>query len=364
MGLGAAAVAAWPLLRRDAVGALLAAPPVFPGQVGDAIAYTTATGTPCWRFFAFAGAPADDFHYVQCIVPQSLDVAVPTPTVLVTHGATGTEASIIGEINPRTGVRKALPYVVDSWLDHGWPVVAGRQGSTITDTGRGRNGQWGSQASRLGIVDSWHWVQTAWTPHPNGFCVFGMSMGGAVALNFLLEAKTQAIPVAGAYSLDGVTNLAYCYTKNFSFAKQIRTVYGIVSPCVPGDEQWIAKVNVPDGGHDPQACSPSQFAPVPIRLAASGNDPSVHRIANSLLFFNTMTASGWPVEFSQLAYTGGHTAAKHFRPTDINPFFERALAIAPWPPITTTTEAPTTTAAPPPPTEAPTTTTEAPIPPI
>ena len=291
------------------------------GQVGDAVAYFTAAGTACWMFYAFAGTgddPNDNYHYAKVIVPQALDVTTSTPTVFVVHGATATEECITKGA--------AMIRVTQSWLDLGWPVVATREGSSINPTtlnGTAISATWGNQRARAGMVDAWRWAQQAWTPHPLGFLVFGISMGGAGGLNFAAEAQRQHIPVGALYSVDGVTNLAASYNSTSSFRKPIRTAYGLPTAGVPGTAQWIAKVDTADGGHDPQNFGPKLWA-FPIRLCASPGDPTVLKAYNTDMFYMAAIRAGWASEISILSYTGGHCSASHFRPADVNPFFVRA----------------------------------------
>lgn len=338
LGLATGAAAVYPLLSGAAAGALLADPPVFPGQVGAATSYTTAKGTACWALNVYAGTGADlndNYHYTKVLVPQSLDVTVATPTVLVVHGATALEDCIT-----RGG---GVTMLAQSWLDLGWAVIATREGSTVTATGNGANGKWGNEPSRKGMADAWRWVRTAWTPDPHGFLVFGFSMGGLGGLNFAAEARRQRLPIAAVYGVDSATNLADCSVRNVAFHKQIKAAYALPN-YQAGDANWSTKVDVADGGHDPNKFV-AGLMPFPLRLAASPNDTTVKITFNTTMFYNLLRAAGWGAELSVLTYSGGHCAAKHFLPKDVNPFFLRALSRVNQAPLATFTHEVTGTAA-------------------
>lgn len=294
----------------------------LPGQVGDAIAYTTRLGTPAWRYYVYAGGPADNYHYAQVILPSNFSTTTATPTVLVIHGSTATEDSFTKSANNKGG-----NLMLNSWIDKGWAVIATREGQDINPiTHNGINGKWGNELSRQGMVDAWRWAQSAWTPDPHGFLAYGFSMGGLGGLNFAYEAQQQAVPVAALYMVDGATNLAYDYSHRSSFAINIRKAYNLPAKTVVGDAAWTAKVDTADGGHDPQKFY-SSLTPFPLYMSASGNDPAVNKLNNSLLLYNTLAASGWAThaELGYWSYGGGHNASNHFSPSVTNPFFDRAL---------------------------------------
>ena len=308
----------------------------LPGQIGDATPYVTATGTPCWQVAAYAGTP-DNYRYVLCLLPQSLDIATATPTVMAMHGLTALETQIVGTLNSR-GVRTGVAGLVDSWLDRGWAVVAPRMGSDVKinpTTGKktGINFPCGNAESRLGLLDVHRWMQAAWTPDPRGLLVLSQSMGTVAALNHAIAARAESLPLAAVYSVDGATNLAYLRTRGTAAIKKaIRNAYRLSNTCVAGDPEWIAKV----GGHDPQNVEADQYSVMAIRLAASGNDPTVNKVNNSVLWHNTFSPT-WPAECSRRDYAGGHCASGHFNVADVNGFFTRALEFVP---ATTTTTAP------------------------
>ena len=161
---------------------------MLPGQIGDATAAVTPAGNAYWIVDVFAGTganPSDDYHRARAAA-ASLDVAVATPTVLVVHGATALEDCVT-----KPG---GMATLAQSWIDLGWAVLATREGSTVTSTGKGANGKWGNELSRRGMADAWRWVNTAWTPDPRGLLVLGFSMGGGAALNFANEARPPAAP--------------------------------------------------------------------------------------------------------------------------------------------------------------------------
>ncbi len=309
-------------------GAETADPPSLPGQVGPATAYTTPHGTAAWRYYVNAGDPADAYHYAQVAVPASLDPSTPTPTVLAVHGATATEDQLFVASKAATGGNAVL----NSWLDRGWPVIATREGETVKVNKAGKKvgtlGRWGNEASAAGMADAWLWAQSAWTPDAHGFLVYGWSMGGVGALNFAAEAERRGYPVAAVDIVDGATNLRYDYAHRAAFASNIRAAYQLPAKTTPGDAAWETNVDAADGGHDPQIAA-ATWQPFPLRMSASGNDPTVRKTDNSELLFATLAASGWPstAELSYLSYTGGHCAASHFRPADVDAFFDRSLAV-------------------------------------
>jgi hypothetical protein len=190
----------------------------------------------------------------------------------------------------------------------------------------------GQRAFPPGVVDAWRWAASISTPAqdaselPLGFLLYGFSMGAGAGLNLAIEAQRQGVPIAALASVDGATNFAYLYAHSTAFATQMRRAYGMVSPCTPGDAQWTAKMNVSDGGHDPQAADTSAFLPIAMRFSASSSDGTVNRANNSLLFYNKLLAANWPAEVGMVTYKGGHCALSHFRPGDTNAFFGRALA--------------------------------------
>ena len=318
LGLSAGAAVTAPLWSRLTAGAVLTDPPVLPGQIGDAIAAITPAGKAYWIVDVFAGTgsdPADNYHRARVLLPVTLDVSAPTPTVLVVHGATALEDCVT-----KPG---GMATLAQSWIDGGWTVIATREGSTVTATGKGTNGKWGNELSRRGMADAWRWANTAWTPDPRGFLVLGFSMGAGAALNFANEARRQQLPIAGVYCIDGATNLTDCANRNLNFHKQIKLAYGLPNYHA-GDANWIAKVDNVDGGHDANRFTPGLLA-FPLRFAASANDTTVKKSTNTTPLYNALAAGTWDAELGLLNYAGGHCAAKHFLPKDVNPFFTRAI---------------------------------------
>jgi PKD repeat protein len=318
LGLTTGAALAAPLVSRLPAGATLTDPPVLPGQIGDATAAVTPAGTAYWIVDVFAATgsnPADDYHRARVLLPVAFDLSVATPTVLVVHGATALEDCVT-----RPG---GMATLAQSWIDLGWAVIATREGSTVTTTGKGTNGKWGNEPSRRAMADAWRWVNTAWTPDPRGFLVLGFSMGGGAALNFANEARRQQLPIAGVYSIDGATNLADCSNRNANFHKQIKLAYGLPN-YHSGDASWVAKVDAADGGHDANKFTTGLLA-FPLRFSASPNDTTVLLTKNTTPLYAALAAANWDAELGILRYTGGHCAAKHFLPKDVNPFFIRAI---------------------------------------
>jgi dienelactone hydrolase len=288
----------------------------------------------------------------------------PTPIVYVMHGATASEECVIGPIKTTKNTRVGVAGMADSWLDLGWIVIAARGGSTpnTLHPTRGKDPQWGNEKSRLGTIDAWRWASSVFTPsqdaagNPHGFLLYGFSMGGAVALNFAIEAKRQNIPVAALAAVDGVTNLAQCAARNSGIRTGIVKAYALPKACSIGDANWNAKLNLPDGGHDPQHCDVDVFPGIPMRFSACANDTTVTAAQNAFLFVDKLTAGGYGSEVGLVKYSGGHCAVSHFRPQDTNPFFQRALLLPSTVTTTTTTTESSTTTTTEPPTS--TTTTE------
>lgn len=311
-----------PMASADVPGPL-----TLPGQVGAATAYTTPNGTAVWTYYVYAGA-ADEYHYARVAVPANINTTIPTPTVLAVHGATATEDQFFTYSTAVSGGNAVL----NSWLDRGWPVIATREGSTVNLNANGvkvgSNGKWGNQASAVGMADAWPWAQSAWTPDPHGLLIYGWSMGGAGALNAAAELQRRSAPVGAVDVIDGATNLRYDYANSSAFAKNMRTAYSLPSTTIAGDAAWVAGVDIPEGGHDPQQMV-TNLTPFPLRLSGSVSDATVNTANNSQLLYNTLAATSWSAsaELSWWSYGLGHCAKPHFKPIDVNAFFDRALAL-------------------------------------
>jgi PKD repeat protein len=185
------------------------------------------------------------------------------------------------------------------------------------------------------MADAWRWAGTAWTPDARGFLVLGFSMGGGAALNFANEARQQRLPIAGVYIIDGATNLADCARRTPAFHSQIKKAYALPN-YVSGDANWVAKVDNVDGGHDPHRFAVG-LLPFPLRFAASASDNTIKMYLNTSPLYAALAASGWDAELGLLQYGGGHCAAKHFLPKDVNPFMVRAIQRTNRPPVVSLT---------------------------
>lgn len=357
---------------------MLAASAILPGQVGSTVSYTGTQTNPAQQRCVRFGVSNDDYDTALLWTPHGFDTGSGAPVVLYSHGATGNEQQPLK--NASTGLGRLL----NQWLGLGWAVLSCRLGTTgvvdytqvfpawvsgttyqpgavvvyqgwlyymkaatpylstktpDTDASKWRgdnnDGKWGNLASRRGAMGAWSWL-ASWSKRPRGLLLYGFSAGGVFTLNHMIEAKQQGIPILGAVMVDGASDLRYNYTYEGSArARDIRGAYGLVSPCVAGDAQWVAKVDNVNGGHDPHVVPMTSFPKVPIMLSASYGDGGVNRIYNADVFRTKLLGAGWvetpggtptAPELLFRHTTGGHGEDSHFSTTIDTPFLQRALA--------------------------------------
>lgn len=269
-------------------------------------AYTTVGLTACTKIAAHAGGVNDGYHKLLMIVPNTVDMGAPTPTVFVLHGVGNDETIIM----PSGGV--GGNGMTDAWLDQGWIVVSATQGGV----------SWGNESARLGMLAIWSWFVAIFAC--NGFMVYGVSMGGCAALNFLLDAKATPVPVLACALNSGATNFQYVYDNNSTLRPAMRTAYGL-GAVLSSDSTYVAAVDTADGGHDPQKQTAAEFPTIPFRFYASAGDVTVDKTNDTDLFNAKLTAASWVPEHIVVTFSGAHVAAASYQPADCVSFFQRAL---------------------------------------
>lgn len=279
--------------------------------------YTTPNGTVADQVQIYPNGTTDTYSQFLLMVPHTVKQDRSVPIVLALHGLGDTDVIILpgpsGGLIGQNGM-------TDAWLDAGWVIMSGQtHGQT-----------WGNELARLGLVRIWDWAQAVF--QTGGFLIYGLSMGAASGLNFMLEALLEAIPqaVTAYVGNSPAVNYRNCYT-NILTKGSIKTVYALSDACVPGDAEWVSKIDTPDGGHDPQNEAASAFPVVPMRFYVGSSDVVVNGSQNGVLFNAKLTAASWTAEHAVVSYVGGHGAPASFQPSDTNAFYQRALAADPLP---------------------------------
>lgn len=249
----------------------------YPAQSGSVTTHTTPYGTK-----------ADQFDFVVNGVTQRAYIpwtAGPgSPSVWCLHGLGDDHTIVTAGLFGDNGMTDAL-------LDEGFVVLG-------TGTNPQRN--WGNQAGREQHALVWAWLRTV-LPATPGPCLYGISMGGCMSLNYALEAAIQGLPITAIALNSPVTDLRYGY--NSIQPSSVQTAYGLASSGEgPGTAAWDTKTD----GHDPQRVAIGGFPQVPFRAWYATDDSIAGPTANIVAFDARLTAASWPYEHVRVQVTGGH----------------------------------------------------------
>ena len=309
----------------------------IPDQYTQAFAFTTLTGTACTYRWCWAGGVQDDYHSVLILMPNSINRAS-CNVVNWFHGVTGNEQQVIQNLGSNSGADA----LVQSWLDRGWAIVSWRYGiSGVVDATHDNNdGKWSNSSCRAAWEAGFPWLETVFTT-PSGFLFAGCSAGGQAIVNALMSCQNAGVTCAAAAMIDPCTNLRWAYNKFYETdvtsntggldrtkiinAFSIQNHTGTSRKPYITESEWTTPIDVVDDGHDPQQIDLAQLPTVPFYFLASTVDTTVD-ITKNADYWNARL-SGWGAEVTYTRATAGnHNNAAHFRPTEINPFYDRALA--------------------------------------
>lgn len=324
----------------------LAGPTGIPDQAGNVITYTTPLGTACTYRGVWTGGVQDDYHYALLFLPDTYVRSAGSPMVWYFHGATANEMQVLPA---STSADMGPNDMLNSWLDAGWAVMSFRLGTSgVIDRDHDNNdGKWGNTLVRQACVDAYAWVQSVFTVHPNGLLFYGFSAGGTNSVNALLGCQAAGKEVAALAICDPATNVRAAYDKNYlssiphtqsgmtaNVRSQIIAAYSIpllaggARPYAgtPASAEWIAQVDTPDGGHDPQQVTLSSLPQLPVSIVASSADTTVSKALHADMFNARLAAYPWTAELTYTQLTSGnHGARAHFQATETKQFFDRAL---------------------------------------
>jgi pimeloyl-ACP methyl ester carboxylesterase len=217
------------------------------------------------------------------LVPDSYDEEVPTDLVLYCHGQNGPEHAPDSETGPKT--------VADELTGAGY-FIAGSQA---------RGNSWGSQNS---VEDNVLFVKyLRETYNIRNIIVWGISMGGTVALNFARANRVNGI--VGLYLIDGATNLASIY--DGIYPANIDSAYGITGSA---PNTYANKT----AGHDPNLTDPWAWRHMPMLIIGSSGDTTVPYATNAEAFAAKMAGSSRNIQFVTVA--GTHVNSNTFRPAE------------------------------------------------
>lgn len=293
----------------------------------------------------YVQTPFGDYTKALCFLPGPRFTVSGTPFVVYLHGATANERQMLQAPSPATG----MTLMLDTWLDRGWGVLSMRLGTTGVDESAGvydvdnNDGKWGNQPSRDATAHVWEWLNRWCAPHSRGLAIMGFSAGGIHGWNALLRAKQLGVPISCFVSVDGAANMRDMYTPlnparahyGLNRKTQLRNAYALPSGVVVGDANWIARVDVADGGHDPMRVPLESLPAVPVLLASSASDTGVEQQANAMMMRDRLLGGGWATTIGNpvgvepvlrwITYSGGHGNSTHFLPNTYNPFIAGAF---------------------------------------
>lgn len=270
----------------------------YPGQVGSVTTYTTTTaGTPCDVFTATV-----DAANVLCYVPWS--VTSGARQVWVSHGVGNDYIDII--TSTTSGMHSNTTR--DVILDGGYAII-----SLETPPPPSSQNSWGNNGMRSQYDSVWAWSRSIWPQTPGPF-LYGISHGGVVSLNYLMEGN----PVSAVYLNSPVTDLVFGYAHINS--TEVLSAYGLSGGQGPGTTAW----NNATAGHDPMVVPISSFPSVPFRFRVSNTDNTAPRDQNADVFKARLDAVPWALEDDVSVYIGAHTATPSYNGADTVAFFNRA----------------------------------------
>lgn len=306
-------------------------------QYTQTFPFETLTGTDCTYRWCYAGGVADDYHAVLVLMPDTIDRA-DCQVVNWFHGVTGNEQQVIQNLNSGSGADA----LVQSWLDAGYAICSWRYGITGVSgpTADNNDGKWSNTHCRAAWETGFQWLEQTFTT-PSGFLFCGVSAGGQAAINAAMSCQDASVAVAAIAMIDPCTNLRWAYNQNYETdvtsnsggldRTKIINAFDIQNHSGTGrkpyvtEAEWTDPVDVADGGHDPQQIDLAQLPTVPFYMLASTADTTVDIAKNADYWAVRLAAWTEEVTFSRVS-SGGHNNASHFRPTEINPFYDRALA--------------------------------------
>lgn len=306
-------------------------------QYTQATAFETLTGTDCTYRWCYAAGVADDYHSVLILMPDSIDRG-DCQVVNWFHGVTGNEQQVIQNLGSGLGADA----LVQSWLDRGWAVVSWRYGisGVVGPTSDNNDGKWANSSCRAAWQAGFQWLEGLFTTS-DGFLFCGASAGGQAIINALMDCKSVGVACAAAALIDPCTNLRWAYNKNYETdvtsnsggldrtkiinAYDIQNHSGTSRKPYVTESEWTDPVDVADDGHDPQQIDLDLLPSIPFYFIASTADTTVDVTKNADYWLARLAGWSEEVAYSRVS-TGGHNNAAHFRPTEINPFYDRALS--------------------------------------
>lgn len=249
----------------------------YPNQSGAVTTHVTPYGTSADRFDIIVNGVTQ-----RVLVPWTAGPG--TPSVWCLHGLGDDHTMVTDGLFGDNGM-------TDAFLDDGWIVIG---------TGTNPQKNWGNQAGREQHALVWAWLRSVFAATP-GPCLYGISMGGMMSLNYAMETVIQGLPLSAIALNSPVTDLEYGYS-NIQ-PSSVQAAYGLASSGEgPGTSGWTTKT----AGHDPERVAMSAFPVVPIRAYWSSTDSVAGANNNVLQFDDRLTAAGWSQEHVMVSVVGGH----------------------------------------------------------